>query len=368
MKKYLLLIFFLGLGLLTFWQFNLFKWLELRSVSCGGDWSYDVRCPIGSFCQSIGHGRLAGGKCKVWLHPVMKYIFNFEGQSDEMSTPTTTSSPTPESESNLDSLTYYFTKDDQYFFNYPEGFSVENYEEHSAEKITIKKEKSVIMQIIINPESNRFFENIPQKIEDGEVISPKGITWQETTIAGKTGLKFNMGLDAVQSPFAVVELDGRFIEFKSYNNEDVFDIVVNSFQKNVQGDIDQARSSLISFFDALHSDDYLQAVNLFGGSYEMLREWNPNVSESNYQELLKNGCQSNGLQCLKIKEIVKSEQLSAVDFNFKVKFMNSDGTLFERGPCCGATEEEMPTQSFFDYQVKSFDGDYRVMTLPVYIP
>ncbi len=366
MKKYFLFIFIFAFGLFAFWQLNLFKWLESRAVSCGGDWSYNARCPLGTFCRSIGRGPLAGGKCKPWLYPVLKNFITLDRQPTDQLTPT--SIPNQEVEINLESLTSYFTKDDQYYFSYPEGLSIEAYEEYNAEKIIIKNEENLVMKIIINPKSNRFFENIAQKVESGDVISPKGITWQEKLIAGEKGLLFNMGLDAVQSPFAIVEIDDQFIEFKSYRNEKVFDIVVDSFQKDNHSDIEKARLSLISFFDALSSKDYLQAVELFGGSYEILRGWNPNINEKNYQELLKNGCQANGLQCLKIKEIVNSEQTSAVDFNFKVEFMNSDGTLFERGPCCGATEEEMPTQSAFDYQVKKEDGDYKVMTLPVYIP
>lgn len=32
-------------------------------VSCGGDWSYDVVCPVGTYCKSLNQGPLAGGIC-----------------------------------------------------------------------------------------------------------------------------------------------------------------------------------------------------------------------------------------------------------------------------------------------------------------
>ncbi len=35
----------------------------LLGASCGGDWSYDVECPAGTYCKDLGQGPLAGGKC-----------------------------------------------------------------------------------------------------------------------------------------------------------------------------------------------------------------------------------------------------------------------------------------------------------------
>jgi hypothetical protein len=38
------------------------------------------------------------------------------------------------------------------------------------------------------------------------------------------------------------------------------------------------------------------------------------------------------------------------------------------GPCCGATEEEMPPQDEFVFKVKKINGEFKVITVPVYIP
>lgn len=35
----------------------------LVGASCGGDWSYDVECPPGTYCKDLGKGPLAGGIC-----------------------------------------------------------------------------------------------------------------------------------------------------------------------------------------------------------------------------------------------------------------------------------------------------------------
>ena len=57
------------------------------------------------------------------------------------------------------------------------------------------------------------------------------------------------------------------------------------------------------------------------------------------------------------------------EFTFIVEFNNPDGNLFVRGPCCGTTETEQPPVSKFEFAVqKMMDGQFKVMTPPVYVP
>ena len=58
------------IGVFSLWQFNLYQKFSKKTLSCGGDWSYNVRCPIGSYCQSLEQGPLAGGLCKPFLSPL----------------------------------------------------------------------------------------------------------------------------------------------------------------------------------------------------------------------------------------------------------------------------------------------------------
>jgi hypothetical protein len=52
-----------------------------------------------------------------------------------------------------------------------------------------------------------------------------------------------------------------------------------------------------------------------------------------------------------------------------VEFSLPDGTLFVLGPCCGATETEMPPVSSFAFRVqRQPDGAYAVLDLPPYVP
>lgn len=134
------------------------------------------------------------------------------------------------------------------------------------------------------------------------------------------------------------------------------------------GDLGKARVSLEAFFKALNSGRYPEAVQFYGGGYETLRDWNPDTAPDDYPKLFESGCTTNGLQCLKVRNVVKEEQVSPTEFKFVVEFSNADGTLFKRGPCCGASETEQPTRTQFDFTVTKSGDKFLVRDLPVYVP
>lgn len=133
-------------------------------------------------------------------------------------------------------------------------------------------------------------------------------------------------------------------------------------------DLDGARQALVAFFSLLHDHRYSEAANYYGGSYEVLRGWNPSVAPDQAATLLEQGCTVNGLTCLPIGRVVSEARLSPTEFTFTVEFSNDDGTLFVLGPCCGATEAEMPPQTQFAYTVRGTSDGFRVQDLPVYVP
>jgi len=132
-------------------------------------------------------------------------------------------------------------------------------------------------------------------------------------------------------------------------------------------DLQSAREALIAFSSLLHAQRYSEAIHYYGGTYDILRDWNPDVGEDEYAALFQRGCTSNGLKCLKIRTIVREEQVSLTEFRFIVEFMNDDGTLFVRGPCCG-TEEQEPPQVQFCFTVNKAEDRFLVRGLPVYVP
>ena len=121
--------------------------------------------------------------------------------------------------------------------------------------------------------------------------------------------------------------------------------------------LEQAREALLTYFSLLHDQRYDEAVYFYGGSYDLLRDWNPTVEPNDYATLLKNGCTINGLMCLEAQTIVQEETVSSSEFQFVVEFMNEDGSLFMLGQ-----------QSQFTYTVMKVYGRFLVQDLPVYVP
>jgi hypothetical protein len=131
----------------------------------------------------------------------------------------------------------------------------------------------------------------------------------------------------------------------------------------------EAREIMMRFFSALNAGDYQMASELYGGSYEALISWNPDVQPSDKTALWRRACQQNGLQCLPVSEVVDANQVSANVMEFTIHFRNPDGSLFVLGPCCGENETTMPPVNEFKCSVaRTSDGDLKVMCLPPYVP
>ena len=63
-QKSLLLLLLVVLTVIVFSRYFLNSSRVLnQTISCGGDWSYDVKCPLGTYCKSLNQGPLAGGIC-----------------------------------------------------------------------------------------------------------------------------------------------------------------------------------------------------------------------------------------------------------------------------------------------------------------
>ena len=133
--------------------------------------------------------------------------------------------------------------------------------------------------------------------------------------------------------------------------------------------LEKARNALLSFFDLLNHREYKKAAALYGGDYQGLRDWNPLLDPQDHAALLKNGCEINGLQCLQVKRIADEKVVSPAEYHFTVEFLNRDGSLFVRGPCCGGNATDFPPESQFAYTViRNCAGEFLSVQLPVYVP
>jgi hypothetical protein len=132
--------------------------------------------------------------------------------------------------------------------------------------------------------------------------------------------------------------------------------------------IAEAQGVLVDFLTLLHEKKYAEAVPLYGGEYDALQVFNPEIDPDDHLALWTWACDNLLLQCLEVRSATFKE-MRGDSYVFQVEFNNPDGSLFVRGPCCGASETEMPPVSRFEYTVsRNSDGQFVVMNTPPYVP
>lgn len=130
-----------------------------------------------------------------------------------------------------------------------------------------------------------------------------------------------------------------------------------------------AQRALSDFFRLLNEGRYNEAALLYGGSYESMRDHNPSLPPTDFAALMRNACEHNGVHCSLSKSITLIQITGQQEFLFDVEFRTPDGSLFVRGPCCGASPTDQPPQSVFPYRViRSPVGRFLVTQMPPYVP
>jgi hypothetical protein len=125
---------------------------------------------------------------------------------------------------------------------------------------------------------------------------------------------------------------------------------------------------LVNFLTLLHNGKYAEAVPLYGGDYAALQVFNPQIDPTDRAALWAWACDNQLLQCLEVRSVTP-KNISGDSYIFQVEFSSPDGSLFVLGPCCGATETEMPPVSQFEYTVsRNAEHRYVVMNPPPYVP
>jgi hypothetical protein len=130
----------------------------------------------------------------------------------------------------------------------------------------------------------------------------------------------------------------------------------------------EAHDVLVNFLTLLNTKQYADADPLYGGEYEQLQVFNPEIDPADHVALWTWVCDNQLLQCLPVRSATLKE-LRGDSYIFQVEFSNPDGSLFVLGPCCGANETEMPPVSQFEYTVsRNAEHHYVVMNTPPYVP
>lgn len=130
----------------------------------------------------------------------------------------------------------------------------------------------------------------------------------------------------------------------------------------------EAHAVLVDFLTLLNTKQFADAARLYGGEYEPLQVFNPEIDPADHVALWAWACDQQLLQCLEVRSPTFKE-LRGDSYVFQVEFSNPGGSLFVLGPCCGANETEMPSISQFEYTVRrNSDMKYAVMNTPPYVP
>ncbi|HBK33789.1 TPA: hypothetical protein DEP34_03200 [Candidatus Uhrbacteria bacterium] len=125
-------------------------------------------------------------------------------------------------------------------------------------------------------------------------------------------------------------------------------------------DENEAEGVLITFLDSLYEKDYDAATAVYGGDYDQLRDWNPDVEPTDLALLWKRGCEQNGLQCMEIRNTDFASQPDKNMFFFNVWFNNPDRI---------SEFTQLGGTSMFSFAViKTDQKKYLVITMPVYTP
>ena len=139
-------------------------------------------------------------------------------------------------------------------------------------------------------------------------------------------------------------------------------------QTSLPSTASEAQDVLVDFLTRLHTKNYAQATPLYGGEYESLQVFNPEINSEDHVALWTWVCENKILQCLEVRSATFTK-LVGDSYIFQVEFNNPDGSLFVLGPCCGANETEMPPVSQFEFTVsRTANGKFVVMNTPPYVP
>jgi hypothetical protein len=155
-------------------------------------------------------------------------------------------------------------------------------------------------------------------------------------------------------------------EIEQQQNQNESDKISSTKDESIK-----AAEALVSFFMYLSNQNFEKALTLFelddsANSWAGLESFSLPEDRNDKVKVLKSYCKATET-CLEAK-VIETKQETNDSYNLVVQFKNTDGSTFILGPCCGATEEEMPSKDKFDFKVKKFNNEFKVTTAPVYSP
>lgn len=138
-------------------------------------------------------------------------------------------------------------------------------------------------------------------------------------------------------------------------------------KKQIQANaVSQAEKTLIYFLNALHDKRYEEAAQLYGDSYSILYDWNPDLPKNAPKAMLwRRACEINGFRCLAVRRVVSRKTLRDNHYEFELEFSENNGTLFDRGQ---GRDNIGKAETKFIFVVKRRGNNFAVMDPPIFAP
>jgi hypothetical protein len=126
----------------------------------------------------------------------------------------------------------------------------------------------------------------------------------------------------------------------------------------------EAANTLVRLLDLLHYKQYEQAIEIFGGGYGIVINWNWDVDPSDLPTLLKRGCEWNGFECFwRVHRVIDVHQVSSMEFQVRVELQDGEGRI--RSIYNKADPNKPFTQTLFTV-VRDCQGFFWVIDWPPY--
>jgi len=147
---------------------------------------------------------------------------------------------------------------------------------------------------------------------------------------------------------------------------------------NRQNELQEAKERIINFFNYLHDGQYDKAALLFepweegvgmhGSSWKGILSLQPPEKRNDEGKALGLGVYYRTVGVPIRAKVLDIKKIADNEYKLRIQFLKDDGSVYIYGPCCGATEETMPSETEFDYIVQRINGVYKVRTPPLFRP
>lgn len=118
---------------------------------------------------------------------------------------------------------------------------------------------------------------------------------------------------------------------------------------------DDPEAILRSYFESLYDENYDRVVTYYGGTYELLQGYHPQMNGNHHAELFRAYIEITGGQLVKIDSIINVKEILAnEEYQYELTFIDKEGNSFREG-------------MVYTYGVKKVDGKFKVMDLPPYL-